>query len=89
MLPLTIEGALVGQETKSVVLVPPICDDTATPCNKGAEGPICASIKDQHIRRQSFHSLYILRPSQLLTERARFLLKRAFAIISGTHNGVL
>jgi len=89
MLPLTIEGALVGYETKSVVLVPPICDDMATPCNKGAEGAICASIKDQHIRRQSFHSLYILQPSQLLTEGARFLLKVTFAIIPGAHDGVL
>ena len=52
-----------------MALVSHICDDTATPRNKGANGGICGSIQAHHIRRQSFQPLYILRPPQRLTGR--------------------
>ena len=71
-----------------MALVSDIFSVALTPGNKGAKGRICASIRADHIRRQSSHSLYILRLSQRLTEGTRFLLKLAFAIVPGAHDGV-
>ena len=72
-----------------MLLVPPICLSMANPYYKEAVGVVCASVKAYCIRKQSFESRCIPRPSKPLAEGLRSFSRQTFFIATqGAHHGV-